>query len=400
MVMPNALEPYYRQLSSSVSQIEQRPQWPTKFRQESYIHGTNCSKYDDFLRYLVRRHKEWGIGDHDKRGKYISPTRYLIKHHIWQYLLNDKLASYLFGKMMNIKVPQIYACGSDVTHVVNQLDNEDLGIKQGFVIKNSSSMNSKGVYVYEHGFHGIESIRGIEVSKEIITNQLNQSSIFVEEYVRPQIPGQRIIDFQIYTFNGHIASVGIVRRYASAARTSGHAEEKNEVQSSPNVEENCNVYVDEDFNFLDTVCVKDKPRRCGSQSHSSLLCSFCGEFQRPSQWNAMMYSAKRMSKRIGVAIRLDFYIDGKTNEPVLGEITPAPSAGHYHCMAKVDRMTGHIDSCWIGQVWKYMSEGTDALEGGPITPIPDILEGWDTMTYEEKCKEVLTIDQTISYIVN
>lgn len=352
-----------------------------------------CPSDEDFTWWIRARNYRW------------SQPGYLEEHNIWQDAIGDKLGGYLFARKMGVKVPHIHFCTGDgpeaLAHFAPPLDG-------GFVVKNLYGHSSKNVYVMDNGFGGKNRINQKIVSLEDMQDELkkeNITDIYVEELIesgRSAIDGSVPDDYKFYTFNGRVVSIRVIRNRGT--------------------EKFCMAFYDEGWNrhdqfgcFLHT---QQKPK--GNKTEPTTGCypvqkavaydkrRFCSDIPPPKSLPKMLETAKHLSRTIGVFMRIDMF-ENAAGEVVLGEFTPFSSFGNYQCAAKV--VDGCIDSCFLGREWKESSlvdgtsyeykEGWDKrldgkmikrrlppLEGGPITPAPEYLKGWNPLSMHEKCKRI------------
>jgi hypothetical protein len=284
-----------------------------------------------------------------------------------------------------------------------------------------------GVYVFESGFGSLELLHRRNYTRREIMKKYrkkNVTNIFIEE----RIPGphSKYVPFQyrFFMFNGVVGGV--------------RAEAYDDVKAD--IGEYCELFVDEDFNPMirrwppgtdssngsedydgpPHVCLyraqtKEKhplnatadmsmsdngdiclnPRRLTSPTEEEDYREerACKTFPKPRNWSKMVETAKHLSQRIGIFMRIDL-LESADGEIFLVEFTPYPDAGQYHCFAKQDPLTGCIDPCHLGRLWKEGNGGEyNEGEGGPKTKAPDYLVGWWKMSFEEKCKVALSLSE-------
>jgi len=269
--------------------------------------------------------------------------------------------------------------------------------KVGFVVKVRSGHESRGVYVMESGFGGIEQLSGQNMTQEEVVGALRaeattlktkrqkngeEYNFHVEELLPGPEPGVVPTDYKFYGSNGEIMYVAII--------------------TNRGTDQKCTALVDENFVRVDEFgCFelnwKKQPplppgQRCGLAANSSRPFkghSRCSNFRRPPEWDLLLAMAKKMSRIIGIFARIDLYLHH--GEVVLGEATFRPVTGQYHCFSKLDD-TGCVDPCIMGRFLKSQNELFSNDEGGPIPPEPEISKEWRHLSDEEKCQKVMEVN--------
>lgn len=350
-----------------------------------------CPNDEDFNYWVRVRATRW------------QKREYREEHNIWQDAVGDKLGGYLFARKMGIRAPRIDFCTGNGPQALEEYKPSP---NNGFVVKNLYGHSSKNVYVMETGFGGINRITQKKMTLQDIQRHLkhvNATDIYIEELIQSgRDDGTVPDDYKFYTFNGQVANIRVVRNRGT--------------------ERNCMAFYDENWNRHDEFgCFRyayNKPK--GNKMDPSTGCypitvgaandtrRFCSDIPPPKSFPKMLEMAKRLSKRIGVFMRIDLFEDAD-GEVVLGEYTPFCSYGGYSCAARV--VDGCVDSCFLGRAWKENSlvegepyeykEGWEKrpngkmvkrslppLEGGPITPAPEYLIGWSELSMEEKCNRI------------
>jgi len=350
-----------------------------------------CEDDEDFNYWIRVRTQRW------------QKPKYLEEHGIWQAAIGDKLGGYLFARKMGVRVPHIDFCTGNGPELLSQYDPPK---DKGFVVKNLYGHSSQNVYVMESGFGGINRINDKKMSLKDIQGKLkraNATDIYVEELIESGRPEKSIPeDYKFYTFNGKVENIRVIRNRGT--------------------ERFCMAFYDEHWNRHDEFgCFKyaeDKPK--GNKTDPQAGCypvkvgaanntrRFCSNVPPPKNFPKMLETAKRLSKRIGVFMRIDMF-ENADGEVVLGEFTPFSSYGGYHCSAKV--VDGCVDSCFLGKAWKEnsLTKGESyqfkagwekrhdgkmvkmkmpRLEGGPITSAPKFLKDWGKLSMHEKCARI------------
>jgi hypothetical protein len=350
-----------------------------------------CPDDEDFSKWIRARASRW------------HKPSYLEEHKIWQTAVGDKIGGYLFARKMGVRVPHIDFCSGDgPAALAEYLPSND----RGFVVKNLFGHSSKNVYVMENGFGGINRINQQVMSLDDIQEDLKRSNatdVYVEELIESgRVDGTVPEDYKFYTFNGRIANIRVIRNRGT--------------------ERSCMAFYDENWNRHDQFgcfrLAQNKPK--GNKTDPATGCAslqygyandsrrFCSDLPPPKSFPKMLETAKRLSERIGIFMRIDMF-ENADGEVVLGEFTPFSAFGVYHCAAKV--VDGCIDSCFLGRLWKENSLTNDAvyeykegwvknengkfvrralppLEGGPITPVPEYLVDWNMLSMREKCERI------------
>jgi hypothetical protein len=96
--------------------------------------------------------------------------------------------------------------------------------------------------------------------------------------------------------------------------------------------------------------------------------------------------AKKMSRIIGIFVRIDIYIH--VGEVVMGEATFLRTLATHHCSANLGE-NGCIDPCLMGRFWKRQNDAFNNTEGEPITQEPTACKGWEQLSSNEKCERVM-----------
>ena len=347
-----------------------------------------CPDDEDFNMWIRARAVRWH-----------KPT-YLAEHKIWQPAVGDKIGGYLFARKMGVRVPHIEFCSGDGPVALTEyMPPKD----RGFVVKNIFGHSSRNVYVMKSGFGGANLITQQNMSLDDVQYDLKRSNvtdIYVEELVDSgRVDGTVPDDYKFYTFNGKVANIRVIRNRGT--------------------ERFCMAFYDEEWNrHYQFGCFRhaiNKPKGNKTDPATGLqhgyfndIRRFCSDLPPPKSFPKMLETAKRLSERIGIFMRIDMF-ENADGEVVLGEFTPFSAYGVYHCAAKV--VDGCIDSCFLGRLWKensltdgarydykqgceknengkFVKKVLPPLEGGPITPAPEYLKDWDLLTTHEKCARV------------
>jgi hypothetical protein len=108
-------------------------------------------------------------------------------------------------------------------------------------------------------------------------------------------------------------------------------------------------------------------------------------------------TAKRLGEGLGIFYRVDLFIHGTSGEILLGEFTPWPHAGQYHCKAEPDQASAAgYDACGMGREWLVPLEvgvPEDAevqfFEGGKGAEKPAWVDNFMNMTAKERCEAIM-----------
>lgn len=385
-----------------------------------------CKRDEDFLSWIKTRSYRW-----------FELPSYKEEMGIWQHNIgSDKLGTYLFAKMQSVKVPQILYCSGDGPDALSNYSAPPNN--NGFVVKDIHGHSSKNVFVLENGFGSMNRITQKQTTLGDIRKSFKRAKtrdIIIEELIESGHGDTAPADYKFYMFNGTVASIRVVRNRGTFQQ--------------------CMAFYDEFWNRQDTFgCFqhfdrklrntpsfkRDKESGCfplvggGDVDNKKRLCSNVGP---PESFSKMLSTAKRLSRRIGIFMRIDLF-ENAQQQVVLGELTPFCSAGkvsvriavfggaffvafasphfvvffsfQYHCAATA--VDGCVDSCVLGKAWKANSlipgepyeykEGWERrasdgrmvekqvprLEGGPITSEPEYLKGWSSLTTRQKCDRI------------
>jgi hypothetical protein len=327
----------------------------------------NCPKEIDGLRFVRQR---------------AAKTKAEAGHVIWQQtVLEDKWGFYVFCKANGIRVPQIYMCSTDGPESLKDW-REPAGL--GFVVKIKDGYGSKGVYLMESGFGGREQISGESMTREMVMEKMQKvenrnqrvGNLHAEELVKSSTIGIPTPDYKIHVANGEILYVAIIHNRGTDLE--------------------CAAIFNERFNRVDEHgCFSwirkykpPKPGECSVSTKDAPVADYsrCGDFARPKEWDQLVAMAKKMSRIIGIYVRIDMYIH--EGEIIMGEATFTPTLGKYHCFAKLDE-NGCIDPCLVGRFLKRQNDAFNNTEGGPLTPEPASFKGWEKLSSKEKCERVM-----------
>jgi len=337
------------------------------------------------------------VGDREKLVKgYIEAmanggTADLDNH--WFQLLEDKGAAYVFSRGENAPTPDIYCCTDDV----DQLDlcfpeSGSIGApNKHFVIRASGLHSTMGIYVMPDGFNKGELLSGRTLSIDDIKAEIKMiypmtEKIIVEQFISGSPLGQAPklpTEYKFHMFNGKFGSVSAFYNRGTDCQ--------------------CYLEVDDQWNRLDQngcfvpsmpMGMNDNGDRCWDINFDVGELDpfpfkgfdFCGVTEQPDPcvWNYMLTKAIELSAKIGVYMRIDFFVtDNK--EVYVQEYTRSHNGGLRHCASKT-KNDGCINSCFLGEMWK--NAGGNIMYGGPLLPKPVSLDAYSMITAEDQCNVV------------
>lgn len=209
----------------------------------------------------------------------------------WQRKLSNKDNAREFAKKHGCRVPQLYWRGRDI----DKINFNDL--PQQFVLKPTIGHSSKLVFLMNGKCNLLDNLTYSEEElTKIMANALEENphlEFIAEEFVRSEQGDCKIpADYKFHTFNGSIAAINVINRFA-------------------NKDGFMRAY-DEDWNLISEIGT-DFPK---------------GPYQDPPVClQEMIAHAKELSKAYEIYVRIDFYAADKG--AVFGEFTPTPSRGRY-----------------------------------------------------------------------
>lgn len=121
----------------------------------------------------------------------------------------------------------------------------------------------------------------------------------------------------------------------------------------------------------------------------------CGVTEPPDPcvWQYMLQTATDLSAKIGVYMRIDFFVTDDKRIYVQ-EYTRTHNGGLRHCAAKT-KNDGCIDSCFLGEMWK--NAGGNIMYGGPVLPRPASLDMYSMITAEDQCNVVKDATDIVAF---
>jgi len=112
---------------------------------------------------------------------------------------------------------------------------------------------------------------------------------------------------------------------------------------------------------------------------------------KPPHFEDMVKVAKKLGKALKVFMRVDLFIDSE-GDVVLGEFTPWPMNGKYHCVAGHWKDDEHFefDNCYLAKLWNRWE---NRIDGGDVgEEVPKWLEeflGYETE--QERCQMAVDV---------
>lgn len=297
-------------------------------------------------------------------------------------------------------MPEIYFCDSKGPDSLRLWEESAIYAgggndgRKGFVVKLKSGQGSQGVYLLESGFGGREMLSGkINMTRTEVISSLQKvikkwgnnwgNNFHVEELLTGPVSGVAPNDYKFHVANGEIV-------YAA-------------VMANRGTDRACTAIVDEHFERCDhhgcfgndrpeSYVPPSSPGECAVANSSTSFdgSKRCSDFSKPLEWDLITATAKKMSRIIGIYVRIDMYVH--RGEVVLGEATFLPALGKHHCFSTLDQ-NGCIDPCGLGRFLKQQNELFNNEEGGPIPPEPDVMKGWRHLSDKEKCERVMEVNR-------
>jgi hypothetical protein len=331
-----------------------------------------CPDDQMHLRRVTGRLNRWGTKN-NKEGSYIDQTG------IWQGVVNDKIGQTFFAhhiiqanpeKKDFLAFPRVYACDNGGPEFLADWEPSSAASKTGYVVKDLDGFSSHGVYVLPDGFGGKELLSGDVLSRKDVIEKLKKwkaTRILIEEYIPKPEDSSATVDYKFWMFGERAMSIHVAyNRGQPTACFSYHAMDWSRV---------------DDFG-----CFHDKEKR------KPFYDPLCSDVPKPDLLPHLIEAAKLYGKHLGVFYRVDLFVHPATNQVVLGEFTPWPFAGGYHCHATFDSKTGY-DGCALGREWavettiglKEDYTGPPVFEGGPGAPAPEWLQEFYAMNFNQRC---------------
>ena len=318
-----------------------------------------------------------------RRDTYTADPVGVMEDGYWYNIIEDKLAAKIFAKEDGIATPELLYCSDDIADI----DTWSLptGGNTGIVIKATGLHSGNGVFVLPNGFDQVELLSGVSMSRTDIKTALDRLGVtkyIIEKYVAGPNDTPIPDEYKIHMFNGEVGSIIYTTNRGSSCE--------------------CFAELDADWNRVDmNGCFrsageekKDSSGQCTQIdfANGQLLTmkglDFCSSTpDKPSNLDDIIATAKAVSERIGVYMRIDMLV-GADGTAMVGEFTPGHTNGRVHCSAKVDA-NGCVDSCFLGRLWSDTSSGPGLLHGGDGTVVPVGLRDWDTDKWQQTCDAFL-----------
>ena len=316
----------------------------------------------------------------------------LLNDNYWFNFLEDKVAAYAFAATATsnpttVNTPPLLCCVDDVADLFSTCFTGVNAPTDNFVIRAVGHHSGNGIFALPNGFGGVELLRQTVYNQADVLADLNAlmptpTKIMVEKFLphdssaaTPTLP----TEYKFHMFGDKIGAVSAIYHRGT---------------SCP-----CYAEFDEEFNRLDKygcfepgapeqrngVC-HDIDFDAGAANVGPVkgfdICDDPLPDIPECIWNDMMYAAKEMGGLIGVYTRVDLFVSDNT--VYVQEFSHNHNGGLRHCWSRRHE-TGCIDSCFMGEYWKTHSIGGNALYGGPTTPVPAILSGWETKSASQQC---------------
>ena len=308
----------------------------------------------------------------------------------WFHNLDDKVGGYVFSSVKNVNAAKLYCCVDNVDELMSTCFPNGHNLNS-FVVRANGHSLGRGIFAFPDGFGDLELLRqismtGADVVAEIKTLRPMPDKIIVEEF----LPGDTgltslPVEYKFHVFNGEIASITAIYNRAGTCA--------------------CIAEFDQDFNRLDQFgCFEpgepfdQDDRTChridfqaGSQQLTQIknldICTDPLPPIEPCVWNDLTATAIRLSRDIGVYMRIDMFVSN--NVVYVQEYSSNHNNGRHHCSAKQDPDNLCIDSCFLGREWK--DAGGSTLYGGPRTNPPSQLNGWRQLEGDVQCTVALGV---------
>jgi hypothetical protein len=329
-----------------------------------------CSPHESFASLIQNR-----------THQFRSNPAAVVNEGYWFHYLEDKIAGYVLSIDQLAPTPKIFCCVTSKDQLLECLKEKVIPENpNGIVIKATTMHSNQGVFVLVNDTKSsavdpIDLLTGIRTSYNDAVTALayfQASKIIVEEFVGTSLP----TEYKFHVINGEVAAIDVI---------DGRGTE-------------CPCYAVVDTNWtrldqfgcfepggfehvdLDTGCTavdwKTGKRKAGPIKKDLNLCT-----EVPKLGDCLVEEmsaiALRLGNRIGVAMRIDMFVED--NAIYVQEYSPNHMNGIRHCSAKMEN--GCIDSCFLGRMWD--AAGGDY--GGDLTTVPSELMDYHTLTAQQQC---------------
>lgn len=284
----------------------------------------------------------------------------------WQYLVDDKLTGYMYAIHMGVPTPKVYACSRGLP----QISPEVWGTNS-FVVKPLEGGGSVGVVISTDGVDRITSMpvtnatlkdiyqRHAEFSESVGKRIFAPNTAFmVEEYLKPKdgfqyngIPA----DMKFEVYDGNIIFIRYLKRQWNDEKKRASA-----------------------------FCISNYDKDLKPLLNNSRMQTCANDLDKPPpEFSLMKDMVLKLDHGLGAFYRIDMFFTARG--PVLGEFTYCPASGEYP----------GVQACRLLEYWQGDST-PDALKLQKAAKQPDILRGWETMSFMEKCQRVRAAQQRVS----
>ena len=311
-----------------------------------------CAPEEDYLAYL-RTTERWGDNGNG-----------------WTRTLQNKIIGAVHARAQGVRTPRIHFCGS-----LDEMPEEWPETWGGrFVVKPLGGHSSKGVLLLVDG-KDIGSGRPVmgrgdvhalyNTSQDSLVRRWSRNLFIVEEMVTSYRGAVPPMDHKFYMFGDTIGGLYIVSLVQGGERAHDSCESWFAADGKTRIDQRgCVIepglpgcggaFCDPKPLFNKNVCAQ-------SQSLARLP---------DDVWSRLVQAAETLGRSVGVPYRVDLFVSAD-GTPVLGEFTPSPMNGHFHCAIPDHPINGSADPCHLGRLW-----GSRGRTGGPILPVPGPLQNW------------------------
>eukprot|EP00545_Synedropsis_sp_CCMP1620_P013124 CAMPEP_0119003398 /NCGR_PEP_ID=MMETSP1176-20130426/535_1 /TAXON_ID=265551 /ORGANISM="Synedropsis recta cf, Strain CCMP1620" /LENGTH=1216 /DNA_ID=CAMNT_0006954997 /DNA_START=44 /DNA_END=3694 /DNA_ORIENTATION=+ len=310
--------------------------------------------------------------------------------------LENKIKGYIFSaRVANVRAPKIYFCTSDIPNGLSLFDDSEFAT--GFVIRATDKHSSDGIYVLPNGFNGPELLTGITSMSRVdvmaALSDLDTREIIIEEFIEGQGTGELPTEYKVHVFNGEIGSINVVYNRGSTCACWA------EVDTAWNRLDKYGCFTPSGSEVEEGQCYAIDYATGARKNYPMKGLDLCGPINKPDDCliNDIVAVAKDVSKTIGAYVRIDMFVS-KENEVVVQEYSTNHMGGSRHCSARVNEVTGCVDSCFLGEMWQSTVGGTNALFGGPPTDVPAEIRFASELNETGLCEYAMNSNQIPKYV--
>jgi len=310
-----------------------------------------------------------------------SDSAGVVTDGYWFHYLEDKIAGYLLSVDQIVPAPQIFCCVTNEEQLRQCLEEKVIPENpDGVVIKATNFHSNQGVFVLVNDTKNsvddhMDLITGLRTSyADTISALVNfqATKIIVEEFIGTSLP----TEYKFHVINGEVAAIDIIDGRGT----------------------DCPCYAVVDTNWtrldqfgcfepggfehtdIDTGCtaidLKTGKRNAGPVKKDLNLCNEVPVLSG-CMVEEMTQIALKLGNRIGVAMRIDMFVEADTI--YVQEYSANHMNGLRHCAAKMEG--GCIDSCFLGRMW----DAAGGPYGGNSTPVPSQIKDYATMSPQQQC---------------